>query len=139
MTTRHTGRCNCGRLSYEFTGEPQAVIACHCLNCQRQGGGAFSVNLLLSDDQFALRGEPRVYVDGDTQSGEPVLRHFCPDCGSPIISKSAHAPGMSILKAGTLDERAGFAPQAQCWTETAFDWVRMPETLASFPRNPTTE
>ena len=132
----HKGGCNCGQIRYEFKGKPQAVVACHCLNCQRQGGGAFSVNLLLSDEQFTLQGETRVYADNDTESGAPVMRHFCATCGSPIISTAAGVPGMSILKAGTLDERVGFAPQMQCWTDTAFDWAVLPGDLPSSPRNP---
>lgn len=132
----HQGGCNCRQIRYEFTGEPQAVVACHCLNCQREGGGAFSVNLLLTNEQFTLHGEPKIYADGDTESGAPVYRHFCGNCGSPIISTAAGVPGMSILKAGTLDERVGFAPQMQCWTDTAFSWAVLPGDLPSTPRNP---
>jgi hypothetical protein len=138
MTATHKGGCNCGALRYEFTGEPQVVVACHCLNCQRQGGGEFSVNLLLADDQFTLAGQAKVYTDNDSESGRPVLRHFCGNCGSPIISTSESVPGMSILKAGTLDERTGFAPQMQCWTDTAFDWGRnLMKDIPSSERNPT--
>lgn len=132
----HSGGCNCGRIRYQFEGEPQAVVACHCLNCQRQGGAAFSINLLLPDDRLAITGDLKVYTDGDTESGKPVYRHFCPDCGSPIISRSDQVPGLSIVKAGTLDERHGFEPQMHCWTDTAFDWFQLPEGMPASPRNP---
>jgi len=132
----HRGRCNCGAIRYAVNGDPQAVVACHCLNCQRQSGGAFSVNWLLTADQLELEGQPKLYMDPNSESGTPVERHFCGNCGSPIISKSANLPGMAILKAGTLEERAGFAPQMHCWTDTAFSWDQVPEGIPSTPRNP---
>lgn len=132
----HSGGCNCRSIRYDITGEPQAVVACHCLNCQRQSGAAFSVNLLLTDDQLAMTGEARVYLDPDTASGTPVERHFCANCGSPILSRSANLPGMSIVKAGTLDERDGFTPQMHCWTDTAFSWFTAPDGIPTTPGNP---
>jgi hypothetical protein len=36
-----------------------------------------------------------------------VSRHFCSNCGSPIISEAAAPPGVSIIKAGTLDDTSG--------------------------------
>lgn len=134
---RHEGGCNCGNLRYEIRGEPQAVVVCHCLNCQRQSGAAFSVNLIVTNDQFTFKGEPKIYADHDTESGKPVHRHFCGDCGSPILSLSDLSPDISVVKAGSLDERTGFEPQAQCWTDTAFSWGSdLFGHLPSSPRNP---
>jgi len=133
----HEGGCNCRKIRYEIKGEPGLVLACHCLNCQRQGGAAFSVNLILGGDQVALHGEPKIYVDKDTDSGNAAYRHFCGDCGSPIMTTSDLFPHIRVIKAGTLDERTGFAPQAVCWTDTAFDWgEKMLHGLPSSPRNP---
>ncbi len=135
----HAGGCNCRNIRYEFTGEPMMVAACHCLNCQRQGGAAFSVNLIIPDDRLTIHGDMKIYTDGDTETGKNVYRHFCANCGTPIISKSAQMEGASILKLGTLDERKGFAPNFHCWTETKFDWVDIPEGLPTSPRNPVME
>lgn len=133
----HTGGCNCRQLRYEIKGEPGMVLACHCLNCQRQGGAAFSVNLIVTEEQLTLHGEPKIYVDKDTDSGNFAYRHFCPNCGSPILTTSDLFPHIRVIKAGTLDEREGFAPQAVCWTDTAFDWGReLLKDIPSSPRNP---
>jgi hypothetical protein len=132
----HTGGCNCGQLRYEIRGEPSVVLACHCLNCQRQSGSAFSVNLIITADQLTLHGEPKVYDDANTESGQHAYRHFCGHCGSPILTTSALFPHIRVIKAGTLDERKGFAPQAHCWTDTAFDWFQLPAGMPASPRNP---
>jgi len=34
----HTGRCHCGAVSYEFSGEPVMSMTCHCADCARIGG-----------------------------------------------------------------------------------------------------
>ena len=37
-------------------------------------------------------------------SGNPILRHFCPECGSSIAEEPGARPGMIILNAGTFDD-----------------------------------
>lgn len=41
------GRCLCGQVTVELTGEPFAVSLCHCVNCQKTSGSAFSVIALV--------------------------------------------------------------------------------------------
>ena len=38
-----TGHCLCGAISYTYDGESEAVVLCHCGDCQRHTGSAFSV------------------------------------------------------------------------------------------------
>ena len=37
-------------------------------------------------------------------SGNPILRHFCPECGSSIAEEPGTRPGMIILNVGTFDD-----------------------------------
>jgi hypothetical protein len=37
-------------------------------------------------------------------SGLPVIRRFCPQCGSAIMTEIAATPDLDWLKAGTLDD-----------------------------------
>ena len=52
-----TGRCLCGKVTYTFEGDPIATAVCHCSHCQRQGGSAFSVNLIAMSSQMTVNGE----------------------------------------------------------------------------------
>ena len=117
------GGCNCGQIHYKCEGDPIVVAQCHCRNCQRQSGSAFSVNLLLKGSQVTLEGELTTYEDKDTLTGNPVLRQFCGTCGSPIFSVPADGKGMMIVKLGTLDDPSPFKPGASVWTSTAMPWV----------------
>jgi hypothetical protein len=44
------------------------------------------------------------------ESGQPVLRQFCDECGSPVISDVAVMPDILFIKAGTLDDTSWLSP-----------------------------
>jgi hypothetical protein len=46
MKLPHTGSCQCGAIRYEIRAAPQLVYTCHCTECQRPTGSAFSVTSL---------------------------------------------------------------------------------------------
>src|SRR6476659_8468424 len=62
------GGCACGAVRYRLTSEPLFVHCCHCLNCHRQTGSAFVINLLIEAD--------RVIVDGAPPPGPPDVHIF---------------------------------------------------------------
>src|SRR5437764_15066463 len=73
------GGCACGAVRYRLTSEPMFVHCCHCLNCQRQTGSAFVINLLIEADRVELTGDPQpVDVPRDDGSVQTIYR--CPDC-----------------------------------------------------------
>lgn len=129
------GGCNCGAIRYRAEGAPVVVAQCHCTNCRKQSGSAFSVNLLFKKDAVSHDGDLTVYEDKDTLSGNPVLRKFCGRCGSPIFSETTDGRGMLVVKAGTLDDPAPFAPAVSIWTATALPWVTLPEGQMKFEQN----
>ena len=121
MTDREGG-CLCGAVRYVLKAEPLMTAVCHCTHCQRQSGGVFSTNLAIPDAAYVQTGETKVFTDkGD--SGQAVWRHFCGNCGSPILSKVEAMPGLSLVKAGTLDDMSGLKPGIEVYTDHAADWV----------------
>lgn len=130
------GGCNCGAIRYRLTGDPLAVAVCHCANCRRQSGSAFSVNVIVRANSMDMTGEVTTWEDNDTESGQPVLRQFCATCGSPIRSLSAASPKVAIVKAGTADDPGRFTPAIHVWIASALPWVEIPANLPQFPRNP---
>lgn len=86
------------------TVDVQQVILCHCNNCKRYTGSAFSANF--SVPQSALTWtteEPKLFIDA-SDAGRPVRRQFCGDCGSPLTSKPSAGPDVIIMKWGTLND-----------------------------------
>jgi hypothetical protein len=126
------GRCLCGKVTYELSGDVIATAVCHCDHCQRQSGGAFSVNLVVHESQLALHGELSTYGDpGNDPTGTVhVERRFCGNCGSPIVSVLAGGNGIVAVKAGTLDDRSTVAPKVQAWCVDRQPWVDLPIEVA---------
>ncbi|CAI6098945.1 unnamed protein product [Clonostachys chloroleuca] len=122
-----TGSCICNKLKFSFTGEPKQTAVCHCLQCQKLSGSAFTYNLLVPREDFKwTSGSPKAGTFKQ-ESGIMVEYFFCPDCGT-IIAKQTDKEDFkpfSIVQAGTVD---GFdtkrKPDAEFWVSRKADWVQ---------------
>ena len=132
MSTSRSGHCLCGSISYRFDAEPEAVILCHCDDCQRHSGAAFSVNVLVARNMLEITGTPRAYHTIGSENGNLRQRQFCGDCGSPIFTTLAERPDVVIVKAGTLDDRTGLTPSADVWWRKAQGWLAPHPTRPRF-------
>jgi hypothetical protein len=117
------GRCMCGSVSYSCDAEPIVTALCHCKECQRQTGTAFSIVVGVPDDALRVDGELATVTTVAEASGGATERSFCPACGSPIVSRSPGTPGVAYLKAGTLEDTSWLEPQAEVWGRSAQPWV----------------
>ncbi|MGI9360276.1 MAG: GFA family protein [Parasphingorhabdus sp.] len=130
-----TGQCLCGSVSYSVTGEPKMTGVCHCKNCQRQSGSAYSVLFGVTNDQIEVEGDLTTYEDS-SETGNLVERHFCGKCGSPVLTTVPTQPGFTFVKAGTLDDTAVLAPQIHFWTKSAQKWVEINPEMPQIEGNP---
>ncbi len=123
-----TGQCLCGEIRYSIENPPGGMGVCHCKNCQRQAGSAFSTLAVVPKAEFAFtQGAPKLYEDSETKSGNAVQRFFCGTCGSPIYSALPSQAEAVYLKTGTLDDTSFFAPQFHAWCDTKQNWVTLDE------------
>jgi len=66
---------------YTLTGKPALSGLCHCRNCQGYTDTAFETVIAFPNASVSIQGELKTFQDtGD--SGKPVHRRFCPNCGS---------------------------------------------------------
>lgn len=130
-----TGHCLCGDVSYELAGDLIATAICHCDHCQRQSGGAFSVNLVVHESQLTITGELQTYDErGELGDDVYVRRKFCGRCGSPIVSELAKTAGVLAVKAGSLDDRSDVLPNVEVWCVDRQPWVTLPGMAVSLDR-----
>ena len=130
-----SGHCLCGQITYEISGDLIATAVCHCDHCQRQSGGAFSVNLIAMESQLAVSGDLTTFEDrGENGDAVYVYRRFCGSCGSPIYSAMIEPAGLIAVKAGTLDEKSAVAPNVEAWCEQKQPWVDLPGIAVSMDR-----
>lgn len=129
------GGCLCGQVRFSSGMDPVFQAVCHCKDCQKQGGTAYSVVIGIPDAALNVSGETATYAHTGGSGGQ-VERVFCPRCGSPILTRAAAAPGMAIVKAGTLDDTSELSPALHVWTESAMACTVIPEGVAKFARSP---
>ena len=102
------GRCLCGSVTYTCDAEPAFTAVCHCTDCQRQTGTAFSVVVGVPADAFHVSGDTLASVTtvGEAHGGESK-RNFCSACGSPIYTDSAAAASSPMRTAAPGRRAAG--------------------------------
>lgn len=129
------GGCLCGQVHYSGEAQPVFQAVCHCKNCQRQAGTAYSVIVGVPKGALTVTGTLKTYHDkGD--SGGTVDRLFCPECGSPVFSEAPANPALVFIKAGTLDDPSWVTPQIHIWTESAMACTAIPEGVPACGKNP---
>jgi hypothetical protein len=131
MSIPAEGGCSCGEIRYRLTTEPLFVHCCHCLNCQRQTGSAFVINLLIEADRVQLlAGDPQpVDVPRDDGSRQRIFR--CPTCQVAVFSQYTR-PDVRFVRAGTLDDPSWVRPDVHIFTRSKLDWVELPESVPAF-------
>ena len=133
MTTA-AGGCLCGRVRYVILGEPLRSGMCNCRSCQRYTGSAFEPFLSFPASAVGITGKLRTFEHfGD--SGRPVHRRFCPNCGSGVVNADP-THGLIIVLAGTLDDPTVFKPTIEICCDTALPWARVVGERKRFPGMP---
>jgi hypothetical protein len=129
------GGCLCGKVRYTASGDPAFVGVCHCRDCQKFTGSAFSVVIGVPKPAFSLQGTVTTYSKpGD--SGKQIERQFCPECGSSIVDEASAFPGVVMISSGTLDDPSWVKPAMQIYCDSAQPWVQLGEDMKAFPKMP---
>ena len=83
-----SGSCLCGQINLTISSQPMMAGVCHCKNCQKQTGSAFSTlaGFPLSDIDFG-DSELSMYEDSATESGSVVKRFFAENADRRFIHK----------------------------------------------------
>jgi hypothetical protein len=113
-----TGKCLCGQITVSIPTEAfnanGRTSMCHCKNCCRSSGSLGSLNVVVPVSDVQIKGQPKVYKDGDTNSGASVQRAFCGNCGSPIYTATPNISGVQVIKLGLFDEIPKPAMELYC-------------------------
>jgi len=114
------GRCLCGGVQYEFSGEIRELAVCHCDMCKRPQGGPFATNAPIELALFHI-------VTGENLlksyfSSEQKRRVFCRNCGSPLFSQRLNSPETIRLRVGTVTSGGMPQPTFQMHCESMAAW-----------------
>ena len=129
-----SGRCYCGEVRYESTGDPVMQAQCHCRECQYLTGGSANVFMAVPEAGLTFtQGQTKGFKRDDIEGA--VTREFCPNCGTHILTRAPGLPGAVVLKAGTLDGLDGLRPQIEIYADHAVTWLAPVPGAARFGQN----
>ena len=131
MSVQREGGCACGAVRYRLASDPLFTHCCHCLNCQRQTGSAFVINLLIEADRVELlAGDPRpIEVPRDDGSKQTIFR--CPTCQVAVFSEYGR-PEVRFVRGGTLDGPSSVVPDVHIFTRSKLPWIALPGSAPAF-------
>lgn len=132
MTGSLEGGCGCGELRYGLTSAPMFVHCCHCLNCQRQTGSAFVINLLIEADRVEQVRGAATGIAAPTEDGSPQRIFRCPKCYVAVWSEYGGRSEVRFVRGGTLDVPSVVSPDVHIYVRSKLPWVRLPESVPAF-------
>ena len=129
----HPGKCHCGAIQYELTGEPKVVALCHCSDCRRSAGAPFVAWAMYPESSLTVtKGVPKTINSSGT-----AIRSFCSECGSGLFYRNeAVLPGIVDIQSATLDNPNALKPTVQIQTAERLNWVTRMNELPEFERFP---
>ena len=113
------GACACGAVAFRCTKPSRSVIHCHCGQCRRASGGAFTTWVSFDREGFELHGEASLASYALTSN---VARHFCRTCGTHVHTSDQRYPQIVGVPAGVVMSAAGIEPKAHYFVGHQAAW-----------------
>lgn len=124
--------CACGQLRVTASGDPDLVVACSCLGCQRRTGSPFGVGAYyLRASILAVDGSHKSF-QRETDSGRSFTTNFCPECGTSVFWELEMRPKHIGIAVGCFADPKFPGPVRAVWTENSHHWVAFPEDMPVF-------
>jgi hypothetical protein len=131
-----TGRCFCGAIAAEMTGEPFWICFDHDEDCRRAIGSPLAVWIGYRPGQVLFTGEPARF------SRTPgVVRTFCGRCGTSIGYADEGLADELYIAIGFMDRPERFPPAAHAGWKERLPWLHFADRRrridgCSRPRDP---
>ncbi|MGV8954482.1 MAG: GFA family protein [Cypionkella sp.] len=130
------GGCQCGAVRYRLTGAPLAVYKCHCKDCQRFSGAGWAMSMPIAAERVErLAGDIEVY-DSVSDSGRTVRMVSCAHCHTRLWNEPLSAPGLLVVRPGTLDDVSWAVSVGNIWTQSAALWAQIDPSQVNFAGQP---
>lgn len=136
------GGCRCGAVRYVLAVDRlPATYACHCHQCQRWTGSAFSQQAPVAETALSVTGPvvERRLVTGEGAGERTSHQRFCQACGSRLYNTNSRRPGIAMLRAGTLDRSEELVCAAHIFTASRQRWFALPDDARAWEGMPPPE
>ncbi|KAI5920761.1 Mss4-like protein [Camillea tinctor] len=120
----YRGSCHCGQVEWLVKLDTAEHILCHCGTCQKLGGGPYSMNQIVhQDDLRIIQGQLKTYTYTGA-SGNPVNCYYCDNCTSHVYHHQAVMHDKIIVRTMLLDGGGDMEPSAEIFAEGKLPWIQ---------------
>lgn len=123
-----SGTCLCGTFEYTVEGSFGDVRYCHCGECRRGNGTAFSANARIHWSQWSLRGPREQITEYEHKPG--LFKAFCAGCGSPLYARSDRDPDDIRVRLGGFEGTLDARITGHVWVGSKATWYTIEDSLS---------
>jgi len=128
------GTCLCEEVAYQISGALGPVYNCHCLKCRRWHGAAFRTRASIKKSQFIwLSGENNV---AEFKFSANVTKHFCSNCGSPLVTTYKDNPDIYGVALGPLEGKIKNHIEGHIFVGSKANWYEITDNQPCFEEWP---
>lgn len=129
------GGCQCGAVRYRLKASPLSVYNCHCKDCQRFSGAAWSMSMPVRVDDFEQLGGTLVRYERVADSGRHIVMNFCANCHTWLWNEPPD-PALLVVRAGSLDDMDWAVPVGNIWVGSKAAWADIDPASTNFAGQP---
>jgi len=129
------GSCLCGTVAFEYDGQPEVMVNCHCSRCRRAMSAAYATMTMVPQTAFRWLSGREDVVNYRMPEAKIKGTAFCRICGAQVPRQRGIGDQMQI-PSGCLDDDPGARPGANIFTASKAAWSVVDEDLPSFPEYP---
>jgi hypothetical protein len=116
----YSGKCLCGTVNINITGEISDIIHCHCSLCRKNSGTAYATNGFIHTADFKIISGENCLTEFSTKPGR--YRHFCTKCGSPVFSSNDQDPSRLRIRLGIITSDISERPISHNFVTSKANW-----------------
>ena len=130
------GKCLCGEVHFELSGELPNLYQCHCSLCRKVTGSSANAAFKVDRAQLAwCAGEQLIH---QFESAGGFKSHFCSRCGSPLPNPTANDSAWWV-PVGLLEGGEELQVGAHVFVASKAPWDLIPESGEHFDEMPDAE
>ena len=111
-------------------GRVRKVVYCHCSQCRRKSGTAFTANARIDTTQWSLEGPSELVTEFEQQPG--LYNAFCARCGSPLYARSDFDPEGVRVRLGGFEGELDATITGHVWTSSKASWYEIEDSIPRF-------
>lgn len=117
------GACYCGDVTVTVPSPLRRPVNCHCGECRRLSGAAFTTWITAPRDQVVVDNPAGLSTFSPTPN---LQRSFCRTCGSHVLTADGRLPKVYGFPAGLFEGETIEPPETDYFIDDKAGWYHVP-------------